>query len=138
MVRVVAQTTDMPHGKPHFRDRPVLFEALGRLLLALRTMHCRDSMPSLDYWVSIDGHLALEWFHGAHASEIAERLVVGSHDSEVGELRDGQVTGSWSFAEDAYTVNLVVRGVRVQLRGCEPIGFEEAQRAAFQRVLARS
>jgi hypothetical protein len=120
---------------PDSRCRPELFEMLGRVLLTLKKIHCLDSMPRLDWWITVGDHLAIEWFKGAFPAEIADRLAASCHDEEIEELHDTCVAGRWSPDENASLVILWINGVCVELRGHESIGFEEARTAAFNRVL---
>lgn len=102
-------------------------------MIALRDVGCRDAMSSLDYWITGDGHLDIEWFYGAYAHEIACELLSGYLHPDLAGLLPGPRPNC--TRSGTHWATLWFDDVRVNLRAGEPCGAEEARQRSVRRVV---
>ena len=114
---------------------PVRYEALGRVMLAIREGRLRGYLPSLDWWRCMDDSFAIEWREGPFASEVAGDLIRmgGLPDEAYGALY-GKVSPA-TKAEDNYA-ELAVCGVPFSLRALDPVGFEATHERVWSELRA--
>lgn len=102
------------------------YEVLGRLLMAVRGTDLAEM--TLDYWLSGDGGVVLEWADGPTGDEARRYL-----------LDQAVASGGLDVSPDDFTldpdkvrsaqgdrVHVLMRGVKVQFRDLDPIGLEAA------------
>lgn len=104
------------------------YEALGRVMSALRESQALNGAERLDWWPGAGGVTwEIEWQSGPYAYEVAE-VVLRVDDDEAptahalrGLVREGP-------DPDRHYAHLVVLGVPVTLRALTPIGAREVLR----------
>lgn len=66
------------------------YEVFGRVMQALRSSECSpQSSRNFDWWTTLEGHIALEWFEGPHPGEVANALIMRAAYSEELALHPG-------------------------------------------------
>ncbi|MHA6631837.1 hypothetical protein ACU61A_40945 [Pseudonocardia sichuanensis] len=117
-------------------------EVLGRVLLVVqRDCDVRDLMHSLDFWPALGGGYVLEWWEGLYANELHERMLDWLAEEGVCRwLRPSDIVVRTDIDSDdpEHRVFLLIQGVRVEFRSCEPVGLAaaEARRAQQLRRIA--
>jgi hypothetical protein len=129
------------------RPQPVALEkqleVLGRVLLVVqRECDLRDLMHSLDFWPAMGGGYVLEWWEGMYAHELYEHLLdflAEEGESRLLQPRDFVVRTDIDSDDQEHRVFLLIRGVPIEFRSCEPIGYAaaEARRWEILRRLAK-
>jgi hypothetical protein len=104
------------------------YEALGRIMHALRETQALDGAHSLDWWAGLGGRTwEIEWQSGPFASEAADRVLTdgGPDDPAAIPLRGVVRLGAGGTRHRAY---LQVLDVPVTLRALTPIGIDACWR----------
>lgn len=105
-------------------------DVLGRLLLALqRETDLRGVLGSLDFWPALGGGYVLEWFEGPYADEVRDHLVTQLVEGESLLLgpEDFVVRTDIEHYDMQHRLFLLIRGVRVEFRSCNPVGLDQAR-----------
>jgi hypothetical protein len=99
-------------------------EIKSRIHDALRNLNAFKS----DSWDAMDGGFVLEYIEGPYAYEVAQELIETAMypGTKVLNIKDISFIGSFA---DQHRVQLIVRGLRLELRALDPIGFDAALRA---------
>jgi hypothetical protein len=111
----------------------VRYEALGRIMVALKSCEAMAFAENLDWWPSAGGReMHVEWQQGPFGYEVAHDLRDDwrrpVRDAACASLRDGAWDGV-AFANPATGyVHLTVAGMPVVLRALCPLGADEAAR----------
>lgn len=125
-----------PPDQEHPRNDPRLYEAMGRTVLAVRDTHLVGPLDRLDYWITIEAGIAIEWQDGAYAHEVADALQRQIQDEDAGGTLRPDHVGFWQYDLDSpeTDVAVTVLGKRVQLRSRRPVGYEAATARHFARM----
>lgn len=113
-------------------------DVLGRLLLALqRGTDLRDVLGSLDFWASgyPRGGYVLEWREGPYADELRDEPVAQLVEGESRLLgpEDFVVCTDIEHRDTQHRLFLLIRGVRVEFRSCDPVGLDRAREVSWVR-----
>jgi hypothetical protein len=109
------------------------YEALGRIMIALKSCGAMAFAENLDWWPSAGGQeMHVEWQQGPFAYEVAHELRDDwrrpARKAANASLRDGAWDGVAFASPTTGYVHLTVAGVRVVLRALCPLGADEAAR----------
>ena len=92
---------------------------------ALRNSRCSpQNGVRFDWWITLEGHLALEWWEGPHPHEVATALVMSAANSEQPVLNPGDVRNNAAHNVGGVPLTVEVCGLQFQLRGTNTIGME--------------
>jgi hypothetical protein len=114
-----------PLRAPNMRFTPAAFEIFGRLMTVLLDHSPLGSSTAqgVHTWVRLNGGYAVGWTGGPHPTEIAAALIAAAEDDDTTTvLSPGDVVPF--DMSDPGRVRLLVRGMPVELEGCETIGVE--------------
>ncbi|KXK59260.1 hypothetical protein AWW66_25250 [Micromonospora rosaria] len=112
-----------------FNEPGRAYEALGRIMHALRESHALNGAHSLDWWPALGGRSwEIEWQSGPFAPEAAEQVLRVDHDDDPAApaLRGVVRPGAVGNQHRAY---LYVLDMPVTLRALTPVGANEWTRA---------
>lgn len=101
------------------------YEVFGRVMQALRSSECSpQSSRNFDWWTTLEGHIALEWFEGPHPGEVANALIMRAAYSEELALHPGDARINAEQNRPGAPLTIEVCGLQFQLRAINPIGME--------------
>ena len=134
---LVRVTTPIARPDVNAPDREL--DVLGRLLLALqRGTDLRHVLGSLDFWAAgcPGGGYVLEWREGPYADELRDELVAQLVEGESRLLGpdDFVVRTDIAYRDTQHRLFLLIRGVRVEFRSCEPVGLDQARRNGWAQL----
>ncbi|WP_141714209.1 hypothetical protein [Micromonospora inyonensis] len=110
------------------------YEALGRVMAALRDSRALDGAHSLDWWPGLGGITwEVEWQEGPFAYEAVD-VVLRAIDGEEGPAGHALrgVVQEGPEPDRHYAQHLLVLGVPVTLRALTPVGSREVLRRMAQ------
>ncbi|MGB3325859.1 MAG: hypothetical protein WBB05_25045 [Mycolicibacterium fortuitum] len=100
------------------------YEIFGRVMHALRDSRCSpQNGERFDWWTTLEGHIALEWWEGPHPHQVASALVMSATDSEQPALSAGDVRINAAHNGLGVPLTVEVCGLQIQLRGMNTIGM---------------
>ena len=104
-------------------------DVLGRVLLAVRESDLRGVLGSMDFWAALGGGYVLEWRDGPYADEVRDQLVTQLVEGETDLLgpEDFVVRTDIEHRDTQHRLFLLIRGVRVEFRSCDPVGLDRAR-----------
>jgi hypothetical protein len=116
-----------PDGESRLQTDPRRFyEALGRVMAAIRECHALDGAHHLDWWFGAGGRTwEIEWRDGPYPSEVAQTLIdhATRTDDHSGVALRG-IVNRGAPGIHAGRAFLTVLDVPVTLRALEPIGAD--------------
>jgi hypothetical protein len=117
----------------------VRYEALGRILAALKSCEAMAFAKNLDWWPAAgDREMHVEWQEGPYGYEVAHELRddwrLPANKAVCPSLRDGAWDGTAFMDPASGHVHLTVAGMPVVLRALCPLGAAEALRRYVRSV----
>jgi hypothetical protein len=114
------------HEITEWADPAVFYQALGRVLAAIRHCHALCGAHHLDWWAGLGGRTwEIEWQEGPYPAEVAEALLTDAARAEGDggwELR--AVVRPGKTVDNPHYAYLEVCDVPVTLRALNPVGID--------------
>jgi len=114
-------------GIPHRHEPPRFYEALGRVMGALRDCHALNGARHLDWWPALAGRERhIEWQGGPYAYKVAGALFAAVINEDYCPTLRGALTHHEFHSTGRTRSRFEVLNVPIVLRALDPVGADEA------------